>query len=186
MDLYEALYTTRAMRRLKPDPIPYEVRARILDAAIRAPNIEQGWRFLLVDDAQIKAQLAPLSLQAFERQVGAPLEAGLANLRKRGYPDGAGRTVRSGVHLAHHFAEVPMAFRNPVFWGRTAVHTPLRAPLATPQGARRAVHSRTVQPSETPKRRRNRGARPYHGRAEGSGLWCVFGAWSGNSVKEVG
>ena len=29
------------------------------------------------------------------------------------------------------------------------------------------------------------GARPYHGRAEGSGLWCVFRAWSGNSVKEV-
>jgi len=184
MDLYEALYTTRAMRRLKPDPIPYEVQARILDEAIRAPNIEQGWRFLLVDDAQIKAQLAPLYLQAFERQVGAPLEEGRANLRKADTP--MGRTVRSGVHLAHHFAEVPKAFRNPVFWGRTAVRTPLRAPLAPPQGALRASHSRTVQPSETPKRRRNRGARPYHGRAEGSGLWCVFGAWSGNSVKEVG
>ena len=38
MDIYEALYTTRSMRRLKPDPIPYEVQARILDAAIRAPN----------------------------------------------------------------------------------------------------------------------------------------------------
>ena len=47
MDLYEALYTTRSMRRLKPDPIPYEVQARILDAAIHAPNIEQQWRFLL-------------------------------------------------------------------------------------------------------------------------------------------
>lgn len=93
MDLYEALYTTRAMRRLKPDPIPDEVQARILDAAIRAPNIEQGWRFLLVDDAQIKAQLVPLSLQAFERQVGAPREEGLANLRKRGYPDGADGTI---------------------------------------------------------------------------------------------
>jgi nitroreductase len=58
MDIYEALYTTRAMRRLKPDPIPYDVQARILDAAIRAPNIEQGWRFLLVDDAEIKSQLA--------------------------------------------------------------------------------------------------------------------------------
>jgi hypothetical protein len=29
MDIYEALYTTRAMRRLKPDPIPYDVQARI-------------------------------------------------------------------------------------------------------------------------------------------------------------
>jgi nitroreductase len=41
MDIYEALYTTRAMRRLKPDPIPYDVQVRILDAAIRAPNMGQ-------------------------------------------------------------------------------------------------------------------------------------------------
>jgi nitroreductase len=184
MDLYEALYTTRAMRRLKPDPIPDEVQARLLDEAIRAPNIEQGWRFLLVDDAQIKAQLAPLYLQAFERQVGAPLEEAAPTCGSADTP--MGRTVRSGGYLAHHFAEVPKAFRNPVFWGRTAVRTLLRAPLAPPQGDLRAGHSRIVQPSQTPKRRRNRGARPYHGRVEGSGIWCVFGAWSGNSVKEVG
>src|SRR6478735_2011159 len=34
MDIAEALYTTRAMRRVKPDPIPDEVQQRILDAAI--------------------------------------------------------------------------------------------------------------------------------------------------------
>ena len=52
MDVYEALYTTRAMRRVKPDPIPAEVQQKILDAAIRAPSggNSQGWRFLLVDD----------------------------------------------------------------------------------------------------------------------------------------
>lgn len=52
MEIYEALYTTRAMRRLKPDPIPYDVQARILDAAIRAPHIGEGWRFILVDDPE--------------------------------------------------------------------------------------------------------------------------------------
>ena len=31
MDLNEALYTTRAMRRVKPDPIPDEIVARMLD-----------------------------------------------------------------------------------------------------------------------------------------------------------
>ncbi len=67
MDIYEALYTTRAMRRLKPDPIPYDVQARILDAVIRAPNMDQQWRFLLVDDPAIKSQLAPLYLRAWER-----------------------------------------------------------------------------------------------------------------------
>ena len=38
MDIYEALYTTRAMRHVKPDPIPFDVQERILDAAIRAPS----------------------------------------------------------------------------------------------------------------------------------------------------
>jgi hypothetical protein len=36
MDVHEALYTTRAMRRVRPDPIPEAVQARILDAVIRA------------------------------------------------------------------------------------------------------------------------------------------------------
>jgi len=62
MELFEALYTTRAMRRVRPDPIPHQVQAAILDAAIRAPSggNQQNWRFLLVDDPATKAQLAPL------------------------------------------------------------------------------------------------------------------------------
>src|SRR4030081_1565085 len=62
MDLHEALYTTRAMRRVRPDPIPLDVQARILDAAIRAPSggNTHDWRFLLVDDPEVKAKIAPL------------------------------------------------------------------------------------------------------------------------------
>ena len=57
MDVREALYTTRAMRRVTPDPIPDDVQARILDAAIRAPTggNAQNWRFLLVDDPEVRA-----------------------------------------------------------------------------------------------------------------------------------
>src|ERR1700733_15574725 len=62
MDLYEALYTTRAMRRVKPDPVPYDVQAKILDAAVRAPSggNQQNWKFLLLDDPEKKTALAPL------------------------------------------------------------------------------------------------------------------------------
>jgi len=62
MDVFEALYTTRAMRRVKPDPIPEDVQKSILDAAIRAPSggNSQNWRFLLIDDPAIKARLGPL------------------------------------------------------------------------------------------------------------------------------
>ncbi len=106
MDIYEVLYTTRAMRRLKPDPIPYDAQARILDAAIRAPNIGQEWRFILVDDAEIKSQFAPLYRQGFERMIGGVPEELFADVIKTDTP--MGRTVRSGLHLVNHFAEVPL------------------------------------------------------------------------------
>ena len=113
MDIYEALYTTRAMRRLKPDPIPYDVQARILDAAIRAPHIGEGWRFLLVDDPGIKSQLAPLYRQGMERLAGAPIEA----LDDQARADTQmGRMLRSGLHLVHHFADVPLLL---IGFGRT-------------------------------------------------------------------
>src|SRR5436190_11886058 len=92
MEIYEALYTTRAMRRLKPDPIPYDVQARILDAAIRAPNIEQGWRFILVDDPEIKSRLAPLYLEAFEKLVGGKPDEVFGDLLKA--DTRMGRTIR--------------------------------------------------------------------------------------------
>jgi nitroreductase len=113
MDIYEAIYTTRSMRRLKPDPIPYEVQARILDAAIRAPHIGEGWRFILVDDPEIKSKLAPLYLEGMRRLMadyGASLEA-MVNLDS---PEG--RAARSGYHLAQHFAEVPLLL---IGFGRT-------------------------------------------------------------------
>ncbi len=105
MDIYEALYTTRAMRRLKPDPVPHEVQARILDAAIRAPHIGEGWRFLLVDDREKMAQLAELYRQAWARlveQFGINFE----ELEQADTP--AGRAARSGAHLARNFEDVPL------------------------------------------------------------------------------
>nr|MBA2451843.1 nitroreductase family protein [Chloroflexia bacterium] len=105
MDIHEALYTTRAMRRLKPDPIPYDVQARILDAAIHAPHIGEAWRFLLVDDVEIKAELAQLYLQAWARlfdEMGVSLD----DLLQSDSPHG--RAARSGNHLAQHFQDVPL------------------------------------------------------------------------------
>jgi nitroreductase len=62
MDVFEALYTTRAMRRLKPDPVPSDVIARIIDAGIRAPSPgaagAQAWRFVTVTDRTVMAELA--------------------------------------------------------------------------------------------------------------------------------
>ena len=105
VDIYEALYTTRAMRRMKSDPIPHNAQARILDAAIRAPHIGEGWRFILVDAPELKAKLATLYDQAWT-QMFAAFGADRATLVTM---DGAvGRAARSGDHLARHFAETPL------------------------------------------------------------------------------
>jgi nitroreductase len=41
------MYTARALRRFKPDPVPEEVIFQLFDAAIRAPSGQnaQDWRF---------------------------------------------------------------------------------------------------------------------------------------------
>ncbi len=85
MDIYEALYTTRAMRRVKKDPIPQDVQNRMMDAAIRAPSggNAQGWRFLLIDDPTVRGKLGPLYReclgQLFETIYKPPFEAAEAN-----------------------------------------------------------------------------------------------------------
>ena len=50
MDVFEALYTTRAMRRVSEDPIPDDVLKQMVDAGIRAPSgsNRQGWKFIVV------------------------------------------------------------------------------------------------------------------------------------------
>ena len=36
--LFEAIYTQRALRYIKPDPLPDALIRKVLDAGIRAPN----------------------------------------------------------------------------------------------------------------------------------------------------
>jgi nitroreductase len=113
MDVYEALYTTRAMRRVKPDPIPIEVQQRILDAAVRAPSggNTQNWRFMLVDDPAVKAQLGPIYRECLaqlwvtiykerlEAAQAAPADPENAEML---------RIQRSAQHLADHFEAYPL------------------------------------------------------------------------------
>jgi nitroreductase len=60
LGVLEAIYTARGLRRFKPDPIPDEILARILEAATRAPNATnlQRWRFLVIKDAEVRKGVA--------------------------------------------------------------------------------------------------------------------------------
>jgi len=113
MDVYEALYTTRAMRRVKTDPIPLEVQKKILDAAVRAPlgGNQQNWRFLLVDSPEVKAKIAPLYQECLGnlwKTYYAPLIAAAA--ADPDSPDSKQFVwVRnSAQYLADHFEDYPL------------------------------------------------------------------------------
>ena len=71
-DLFQIIHTTRAMRRLKPDPVPDALIRRILEAGIAAANgsNRQNWRFLVVKDEKIKEQVQIFYQRAFEEVVG--------------------------------------------------------------------------------------------------------------------
>lgn len=105
--LFHTLYTSRALRRFKPDPVPEDVVFQLVDAAIRAPtgHNRQDWRFVLVTEPGAKAKMQEWAERAWKLAFG------------RDYPtleaiDALPRTARlsiRGVHdLAHGLAAVPL------------------------------------------------------------------------------
>jgi nitroreductase len=112
MDIYEALYTTRAMRRLRPEPIPYEAQARLLDAAIRAPSPGNGqpWRFVFVDDPALKARLATLYQEGQELGLTShyAAEAAASGRAIEEVAAAEAPKLASARYLAEHWVEVPL------------------------------------------------------------------------------
>jgi nitroreductase len=108
--LFEAMYTSRALRRFKPDPVPEDVVFQLIDAAIRAPtgHNSQDWRFVLVTDQDAKAKMQEWSERAWTmafRQYADP-STGQAAL------DALPRTQRLSIQsvkdMAHTLAQVPL------------------------------------------------------------------------------
>ena len=73
MDVFEVMGTCRAMRVLKPDPVPQELIDRVLWAATRAPSPgnSQGWDFVVVDEAEPKQLIAAAVRAAMAERVAA-------------------------------------------------------------------------------------------------------------------
>ncbi len=103
MDVFEVINTTRAMRRLKPDPVPDELVWKLLDAAIRAPSggNRQPRNFIVVRDETAKKKIAAWYLEAWNASYGPMKDAMVSN------PDSS-RMFNSADHLANHLAEVPV------------------------------------------------------------------------------
>src|SRR6516165_8269459 len=105
--LFEAMYSARAMRWLKPDPVPPQLIQRILDAAIQSPNAgnRQSWLFMVVLDAEQRRRIGAIYykvsqwvLQRYQHQ-GKP-----AYLPQAEYD----HMMSGGIHLYEHMGDAPV------------------------------------------------------------------------------
>jgi nitroreductase len=105
--LFEAMYTARAMRRLKPDPVPEELITRVLDAAIRAPSggNAQNWIFIVISEAAQRRRLAAVYRKASDEV--AEIYAARrrpAHLTEAQYR----RLMAGGSYLWDHIGDAPV------------------------------------------------------------------------------
>ncbi len=70
---FEILSTTRAMRRLRPDPVPMRLLRRVLEAGTKAPSglNSQPWEFLVVRESESKRWIQENYLRVATERFGA-------------------------------------------------------------------------------------------------------------------
>jgi nitroreductase len=133
--LFEAIYSARAMRRLKPDPVPEELITRILDTAIRAPSggNAQNWIFIVVRDAEKRRQLGAIYRKASDEVSAIYAARGRpAHLTQAQYD----RFMAAGAYLWDHLGDAPVLLVPCL----TAREMPPRSSLPAPVQARYGDH----------------------------------------------
>lgn len=107
-DIFEIIATTRAMRRLKPDPVPDELIRKILEAGVCAANGGnfQRWRFMVIKDRAVKQAVQVWYKKAFDEVVGpryanSPPPPGVS-------AEKYARQHHAVEHLTEHFHEAPV------------------------------------------------------------------------------
>lgn len=98
---FDAIYTQRAIRHLKPDPVPRETIERLIRAGTKAPSggNSQGWKFIVITDPEAKSAIAEYYLQAWEMAYG----------NQNPSPPNIQSHVRSSAdYLARNMADMPV------------------------------------------------------------------------------
>ena len=108
MELYDAMSTLRAVRRLRPDPIPEAVLERLFNAATWAPsggNV-QPFRIVAVTDHALKHTLQTLYKPLWDNYtVGYRERMARMAEAERGSSE---RSLVAGDYLATHMGEAPL------------------------------------------------------------------------------
>ena len=97
--LFEALYSQRAIRYLKPDPVPEETLLELVKAAIKAPSggNSQPWKFIIIRDSELKRRIGEFYKRSWENVYGDAASG----------PSLAPSVRRSATYLAEHMHEAP-------------------------------------------------------------------------------
>jgi nitroreductase len=105
--LFDAIYTARAIRRLKPDPVPEALITQVLDAATRAPSggNAQNWIFIVVRDAAQRRRLGAVYRKASDEVAEIYAARGRpAHLTEAQYQ----RLMAGGQYLWDHLGDAPV------------------------------------------------------------------------------
>ncbi len=106
MPLLEAIRTTRAIRRLRSDPVPPALIRKVCEAGTFAPSggNRQPWSFIAVTDAERRAFVADRYRRAFESYIAPALEAA----KEPSFSPAKRRNMQAALHLAEHMHEAPV------------------------------------------------------------------------------
>jgi nitroreductase len=107
IDLFEAMYTARALRRLKPDPVPDDLITKVLDLAIRAPSggNAQNWVFIVIRDEAQRHRLAAVYRKASDEVAEIYAARGRpAHMTEDQYR----RLMEGGSYLWRHLGDAPV------------------------------------------------------------------------------
>ena len=99
---FDLVGNMRAMRRLRPDPVPEAMLRKVLDAGVKAPSGQnrQPWSFLVIQDAQGRQWFAERYRAAIESRFGAVgVPAGDSSLS---------RELKALRYQIDHMHEVPL------------------------------------------------------------------------------
>ena len=128
--LFEAIYSARSLRRLKPDPVPEALITKILDAAIRAPSggNAQNWAFVVVREPGQRQKLGAIYRKASDIADAIYAARGRPpHLNDRQFA----RLMTAGAHLWQHMSEAPVLLlpcgRRPVLPPREALPVDIAA-----------------------------------------------------------
>jgi nitroreductase len=104
--LLEGLRTTRAIRRLRPDPVPRELVRKVCEAGTFAPSggNRQPWLFIAVTQPERRAFVAERYLRAFRAYIAPALEAA----KQPGFERAKRRNIDGALYLAEHLHQAPV------------------------------------------------------------------------------